>query len=210
MQKKREVSQILEHVRDSLKKRGKLLFCINNLCIFIGTKTIAGLGRTFRALDSYDGNKKVDSEEFKVGLRENGADLTDKEAMTLLDFFDKDENGHVDFDEFLVGIRGQLNDKRKAIVEKAFLKFNKDDSNDYIDGKDLEGVYDVRMHPKYESGQMTKEEIFDEFLVSMGDKDRDGKITKEEWFEYYAAVSSNIDNDEHFVLLMRNAWKLDE
>ena len=196
MQKKEEVLGILEEVRESLKKRG--------------TKTIAGLGRTFRALDSYDGNKKVDCEEFKVGLKENGAKLTDKQAMTLLGFFDTDKDGCVNFDEFLVGIRGQLNAKRQAIVEKAFLKFNKDDTNDYIDAKDLEGVYDVRMHPKFKSGEMTKNQIFNEFLANLGDKNRDGKITKEEWFEYYAAVSSNIDEDEHFVLLMRNAWKLDE
>ena len=73
-------------------------------------------------------------------LKENGAKLTDKQAMTLLGFFDTDKDGCVNFDEFLVGIRGQLNAKRQAIVEKAFLKFNKDDTNDYIDAKDLEYV----------------------------------------------------------------------
>ena len=196
MQSKREVADILEHVRDRLQHRG--------------VKTIAGLGRTFRALDSYDGNKKVDAEEFKVGLKENGAVVSDREAMTLMEFFDTDGDGHVNFDEFLVGIRGQLNARRKAIVEKAFLKFNKNDKDDWIDAEDLEGVYDVSMHPKYQSGQMSKKQVFDEFLANMGDKNRDGKITKEEWFDYYAAVSANIDNDDHFVLLMRNAWKLDE
>ena len=40
-------------------------------------------------------------------------------------------------------------------------------------------------------------------------KNRDGKIQRDEWNEYYAAVSSSIDNDDHFVQLMRAAWKLD-
>ena len=195
MQQKKEVLEVLDHVKDCLQKRG--------------TKTIAGLARTFRALDSYDGNKKVDAGEFSVGLRENGADISEKQATTLLQFFDTDGDGHVNFDEFLVGIRGKLNARRKAIVEKAFLKFNKNDTDDWIDAQDLAGVYDVRMHPKYLSGEMSEQEIFEEFLVSMGDKNRDGKISKDEWFDYYAAVSSNIDNDDHFVLLMRNAWKLD-
>ena len=57
---------------------------------------------------------------------------------------------------------------------------------------------------------MTPEEVFVEFLASFGDKNGDGIITKEEWDDYYAAVSSNVDNDEHFCLLMRNAWKLDD
>ncbi len=64
-------------------------------------------------------------------------------------------------------------------------------------------------HPKVKSGEMTEDQVFMQFLGSFGDKNQDGKIEKDEWNDYYAAVSSNIDNDDHFVLLMRNAWKLD-
>jgi len=189
-----EVLVILDKVKAGLKKRG--------------TRTIAGLGRTFRQLDSFDGNRKVDGQEFYVGLTECGVDITQAEASALLTFFDKDGDGHVNFDEFLVGIRGQLNAKRQAIVDKAFLKFDKDGSGK-IDRNDLHGVYDVSMHPKFQNGEMTEEEIFDEFLGNFGDRNGDGMIDKPEWDEYYAAISSNIDNDDHFVLLMRNAWKLD-
>jgi hypothetical protein len=45
-----------------------------------GSTTIRGLGRTFRALDSYDGNRKVDAGEFLVGMQENGVKLTKAEA----------------------------------------------------------------------------------------------------------------------------------
>lgn len=38
----------------------------------------------------------------------------------------------------------------------------------------------------------------------------DGKVTKDEWIEYYANVSSSIDTDEYFAVMMNNAWKLDE
>lgn len=48
-----------------------------------------------------------------------------------------------------------------------------------------------------------------DFLGSFGDTDRNG-ITITEWRDYYAAVSASIDNDEHFCLLMKTAWKLDE
>ena len=94
------------------------------------------------------------------------------------------------------------------MIGKAFAKFDKD-GNGRIDARDLRVVYDCSMHPKVQSGEMTAEEVFVEFLASFGDKNGDGVITREEWSDYYAAVSANIDNDEHFCLLMRNAWKLD-
>ena len=66
------------------------------------------------------------------------------------------------------------------------------------------------MHPKFISGELSEEEIFGEFLENFGDVNKDGTITKDEWIEYYSAVSANIDNDDHFILLMRNCWKLDD
>ena len=64
------------------------------------------------------------------------------------------------------------------------------------------------MHPKVQTGEMTEDEVFLEFLQNFGDRNRDGKITRSEWNEYYAAVSASVDNDDHFVQLMKAAWRL--
>jgi Ca2+-binding EF-hand superfamily protein len=186
--------QALNKVRERLNARG--------------ARTIRGLSRTFRALDSYDGNKKVDREEFAVGLRENGVDLNAQELGALFVYFDKDRDGCINFDEFLVGIRGQLSARRQSMVDKAFLKFDKD-GNGYIDANDLQGVYNVKEHPKFKSGEMSEGQIFADFLGNFNDRNHDGKIEKDEWNEYYAAVSASIDNDEHFCMLMKIAWKLE-
>jgi hypothetical protein len=53
---------VLKKVRDALNNRG--------------ANTIRALGKTFKALDSLDNNRKLDREEFVVGLRENGVTLT--------------------------------------------------------------------------------------------------------------------------------------
>ncbi len=45
-----------------------------------GAKTIRGLGRVFRTFDSYDGNKKIDRQEFYVGLCEMGVEVSRNEA----------------------------------------------------------------------------------------------------------------------------------
>jgi len=36
----------------------------------------------------------------------------------------------------------------------------------------------------------------------------DGQVTLEEWTEYYRNVSSSIDDDEYFELMMNNSWNL--
>ena len=35
-------------------------------------------------------------------------------------------------------------------------------------------------------------------------------VTKEEFEEYYNNVSSSIDNDQYFELMMNNAWKIND
>ena len=93
------------------------------------------------------------------------------------------------------------------MVDKAFLKFDADGCGT-IEASDLKGIYSAHMHPKVISGEMTEDEVFLEFLTNFGDKNGDGKISRQEWNDYYAAVSSSVDNDEHFVQLMKTAWKL--
>lgn len=77
-----------------------------------GVKTIRSLGRAFRSIDSYDGNRKVDKEEFYVGLREFGVNITKKEAEVLLEYLDTNNDGYVNYDEFLYAIRGRPNARR--------------------------------------------------------------------------------------------------
>lgn len=93
------------------------------------------------------------------------------------------------------------------MIDKAFLKFDRDGSG-FIEAADLKGCYSASLHPKVIQGQMTEDEVFLEFLSNFGDRNRDGKIERCEWNDYYAAVSASIDNDDHFVQLMRTAWKL--
>lgn len=120
---------------------------------------------------------------------------------------DRDMDGCVDFTEFLTAVRGSANARRQAIIDKAFLKFDRDCSG-YIDANDLRGVYSAKFHPMVAQGKMTEEQVFMEFLENFGDKNKDGRITREEWNEYYSAVSASIDNDDYFIQLMITAWGL--
>jgi Ca2+-binding EF-hand superfamily protein len=136
-----------------------------------------------------------------------GANITKREGECLLEALDTNQDGVVDFNEFLIAIRGCPNAKRQAVIDSAFAKF--DLSGDgVITSADLMTVFDCSKHPKVVSGDVTQEEVFVEFLSCFGDKNKDGTITRAEWNDYYAAVSASVDNDEHFCELMRAAWKL--
>jgi Ca2+-binding EF-hand superfamily protein len=94
------------------------------------------------------------------------------------------------------------------MIKRAFDKFDKDGSG-YVDVQDLIDTYDTSFHPKVISGELTHMQVLEQFLDNFNDANNDGRIVYEEWLDYYAAVSSNMDSDEHFVLLMKNTWQLD-
>lgn len=177
------------------------------LCLSRGATGILGLGRMFRRMDE-DGNKNLNQEEFILGLKEMGMDLTDDEAKAMFAKFDTDSSGSINMDEFLVHIRPPMSETRKKVIEEAFKKMDKTGDNE-ITIEDLKNVYNVKANPKYISGEETEEQILKRFLGNFEqDATRDGKVTKEEFFNYYAAISASIDNDCYFDLMMRQAYKL--
>ena len=140
---------VLEKVKISLRNRG--------------VNTIRSLGKAFKTIDSFNGDRKVDKEEFYWGLKDFGVTISKKEAELLLDHLDTNDDGFVNFDEFLVAIRGRPNQKRQAFIDKAFLKFDRD-GNGKITSSDLKTVYNCKMHPKVQSGEISEDEVFVEFL----------------------------------------------
>ena len=106
-----------------------------------------------------NGDRKIDKLEFYQGLMDMGANITKREAEVLLEALDTNQDGVVDFNEFLVAIRGQPNAARQAIIDAAFTKF--DLSGDgVITSADLATVFDCSKHPKVRAGEMTPEEVF--------------------------------------------------
>ena len=52
-----------------------------------------------------DGSKSLNFDEFFGGLKDTGCDLSREEAEFIFKKFDKDGNGSVNVNEFLMGIR---------------------------------------------------------------------------------------------------------
>jgi Ca2+-binding EF-hand superfamily protein len=84
-----------------------------------GTLGIRGLGRMFRILDN-NGNRTLDIKELQYGLGDFGVYVDDEQAKIILNYFDRDRNGVVNYDEFLRAIRGDLNEFRLSLIKKAY------------------------------------------------------------------------------------------
>ena len=61
--------------------------------------------------------------------------------------------------------------------------------------------------PRCWGGGKTEKDVMLEFLEGW-DSSRDGNVTLSEFVDYYTDLSVNIDDDDYFELMMRNAWHM--
>mmetsp|Transcript_73505 Transcript_73505/g.209178 ORF Transcript_73505/g.209178 Transcript_73505/m.209178 type:complete len:564 (+) Transcript_73505:74-1765(+) len=187
------IDTLLTQLRTSLKKHG--------------AKGIVGLGRKFRIIDD-DGSGHLSKSEFQKAVKEHVLDWTDQEFSLVFDHFDADHGGSISYDEFLVGVRGELNERRKQLVLLAFKCLDKT-GNNLIELDDIMDAYTADKHPDVIAGRKTKNQVLREFLDTFDSPDdKDGKVTPTEFCRYYGNISASIDDDDYFELMIRNAWHI--
>ena len=63
-----------------------------------------------------------------------------------------------------------MNDSRTSVVMQAFEKMDKS-GDGFITVNDLKGVYNVRQHKKFQSGEWDEKRCFEEFLKNFDSPD---------------------------------------
>jgi Ca2+-binding EF-hand superfamily protein len=115
----------------------------------------------FKSLDN-NKNRQLDFSELENGLRDFGINLNSLQIQALLKHFDKDGSGLVNFDEFLSGIRGELNEVRLRYVRAAYQKLDiNGDGSVKLD--DVARVFDVSKHPDVLRGEDVKK-VYERFM----------------------------------------------
>ncbi|XP_023224202.1 calcyphosin-like protein [Centruroides vittatus] len=177
-------------------------------CLERGAHGIKGFARIFRVMDD-NRDRKLDREELQQGMEDYGMSLDAEEVEEIFTEFDQDETGTIYFEEFLKGLRPPMSDTRIDMINQAFDKMDASGEG-LITISDLKNVYDPSYHPKFQSGDMSEDEVFQEFLNSFDvPDDPDGTVTREDFLNYYSGVSASIDDDEYFVEMMKGSWKLE-
>lgn len=85
------------------------------------------------------------------------------ELQALFKYYDINGDGSIGYEEFLNGLRDDLNQRRKNMVLKAFAMMDKDGSG-VISIKDIAGIYDVSKNPDFIEKRLTKDQILTNFL----------------------------------------------
>ena len=184
----------------------------NILDIFRGGKGIIGLAKQFKLFDE-NKNKTLDYQEFSKAIKNLKIDFNENEIQKLFYLFDNNKSNSIDYEEFLKKLIGEMNEKRKEIVLKAFDKLDLDKSGK-IELSEIKSLYNVKNHKDVLSGKKTEEDLYNEFIetfemhhnLKKGFKEK--RVSKEEFLEYYNNISMSIDDDDLFINLISNAWKL--
>ena len=164
------------------------------------------IGRRFRIMDD-DGNRFLSKAEFVKSVADVGLKLSPNEIEKVITAMDADGNGSIDYEEYLQVVRGPMNAQRKLVVHEAFQKIDLD-RDGFVTMAELRTKYDASRHPKVMNGEMTVEDVLRDFSSDWDVHDKNGKITFAEFCDYYNGLSASIDDDDHFELMIRSAWKL--
>jgi len=164
----------------------------------------------FKRMD-LNGNKMLDAGEFEQALAAFGFFPKKVELQALMKYYDINGDGNVGYEEFLNGLRDELNQRRKNMVLKAFAMMDKDGSG-VISVSDIANIYDVSRNPDFIEKRLTKDQILMNFLNQFDGArgNNDGKVTLDEFMDYYRDLSMSLPSDEYFVQMMESTWQVPE
>lgn len=167
--------------------------------------SFSGMRRSLVIMDT-SGDGSLNSKELLTGLARYRIELSPAEISVLMKFFDKNGSGVVEIGEFCRGIRGDMSNRRKDLVKKAYTLLDAN-GDGVVRLDDIATLYDVSNHPDVRSGKITPKDALKGFMADW-DTNGDEVVEFAEFMDYYENISATIDNDRYFELMMRNTWHI--
>ena len=193
------------------KKEEALIKFINEIKS-LGTTSLISLMRLFK-LNDINNTKELELYEFSKSLHEFETELSEEEITNLFSYFDKDNTGLINYINFINAIRGPMNQKRILIIKEAFKKLDIDKGGQ-VELAEIKMQFNAKNDKDVKSGEKTEEEVYTEFVdtFQMNHDNKVGprnkRVTLDEFIDYFNYVSMGIEDDNYFISLIQNSWKL--
>ena len=178
----------------------------------LGTTSLINLLKLFK-LNDENNSRELDLYAFNKALHEFETELSDDEITFVFNYFDKEKTGFINYVNFINAVRGPMNQKRIDIVKEAFTKLDIDKSGQ-VEISEIKLQYNAKNDKEVKSGNKTEEEVYNEFIETfqMNHDNRVGprnkRVTLDEFLDYYNFVSMGIEDDNYFITMIQNAWKI--
>lgn len=136
----------------------------------LSEKEIVGLNKIFQSLDT-DNSGSITFEELKSGLVKHGNKMSEVQIRQLLDGADVDQDGTIDYSEFITATMHLNKAEREEHLYDAFQHFDKDFSG-HITKDELKSAMSV--HGDFPPGEIDE-------IMKQVDLNEDGKIDYSEF-----------------------------
>jgi Ca2+-binding EF-hand superfamily protein len=119
----------------------KPITSVNGINFLNDSSGIIAIGRKFRIMDD-DRTGALSLAEFKKAMAELNLDLQGRDIQNLFEYFDRDGNNEIAYNEFLRGVVGSMSEARALWVKKAFSILDEDASG-VVNVEDIRKRYGV-------------------------------------------------------------------
>ena len=140
--------------------------------------------------------------DINISFRLN--DLTD-----LFNYIDKSKSNNVPTETILQLIKGNLNEKRKIIIEYSYSLIDKDKMG-RVPLDIIKSSYNCKLHPDVYVGLKQEEDIYKEFCytfdVYCSLYNVKEYINCEQFIDYYWGISASIIDDNYFEDILNGVW----
>jgi len=168
---------VLDKIKAKLREKGML-----------GMRSLIQI---FKKFDT-NGDNRLDRHEIQWLLKQNGHYLSEMEFETLFRYFDKNNDGSITVSELVRGIRGDLNEARRAVVDQAWRNMC---YGDELEVDEFSMFYQHKM----------VSEPFSKVMADM-DQNDDTIISYQEFVDYYTNMSPTFNEDNAFKEFLYSSW----
>ena len=216
IEKEESEDNLNENLKENINEKDNLNEAFSTFRNYLqaqGPMTVLSLARQFKIIDE-NGNKVIDFHEFTRGIKNAGLKVPPEVLEELFQSFDYDNSGAISYDEFMVRILGEMNERRIAVVKAAFNKIDIDKSG-VVELNEIKRWYNTKNNPQVLNGEITEEDLYSRFIETFGNHHnlysgiRDKRVTWNEFLDYYKFISFVIPDDELFEAILVSAWKLE-